>query len=152
MKGCSAWKYTKCGELKIYFIFFWVWDIWFAWVGRTNLAYLILSRIFVVVPRDLYMPDGRVARTVLCSSSDRVGPNCLRVGPGKILKILPVPTSAEAESTFGGSLQSDSRFCVGVWDRIVDSIALKILSHLIYFIKDFINCIRTVRFPKMLLQ
>jgi hypothetical protein len=34
----------------------------------------------------------------------------------------------------GGSLESDGRFCVGVFDRNVASVAVKTFSHLINFI------------------
>jgi hypothetical protein len=42
-----------------------------------------------------------------------------------------------AESAFGGSLESGGRFCVGAFGRNLASVAVKIFSHLIYFIRKF---------------
>jgi hypothetical protein len=41
------------------------------------------------------------------------------------------------ESAFGGSLESGGRFCVSAFDRNLVSVAVKMFSHLIYFIKKF---------------
>jgi hypothetical protein len=41
------------------------------------------------------------------------------------------------ESAFGGSLESGGRFCVGAFGRNLASVAVKMFSHLIYFIKKF---------------
>jgi hypothetical protein len=41
------------------------------------------------------------------------------------------------ESEFGGSLKSGGRFCVGAFGSNLASIAVKMFSHLIYFIKTF---------------
>jgi hypothetical protein len=40
-------------------------------------------------------------------------------------------------SAFGGSLESGCRFCVGAFGRNLASVAVKMFSHLIYFIKTF---------------
>jgi hypothetical protein len=45
-----------------------------------------------------------------------------------------------AESAFGGSLDSGGRFCVGAFGRNTASVAVKMFSQLIYFIKQFYNC------------
>jgi hypothetical protein len=37
----------------------------------------------------------------------------------------------------GGSLESGGRFCVGAFGRNLTSVAVKMFSHLIYFIKKF---------------
>jgi hypothetical protein len=42
-----------------------------------------------------------------------------------------------AESAFGGSLESGARFCVGAVGRNLTSVAVKMFSCLIYFIKKF---------------
>jgi hypothetical protein len=42
------------------------------------------------------------------------------------------------ESTSSGSLESGGRFCVGTFDRNLDSVAVKMFSHLIYIIKNFL--------------
>jgi hypothetical protein len=42
-----------------------------------------------------------------------------------------------AESVFGGSLESGFWFCVAAFDRNLASVAVKVFSHLIYFIKIF---------------
>jgi hypothetical protein len=42
-----------------------------------------------------------------------------------------------AESAFGGSLESGGRFCVGAFGRNLASVAVKMFSHSIYFIKKF---------------
>jgi hypothetical protein len=44
------------------------------------------------------------------------------------------------ESAFGGSLESGDRFYVGVSGRNISSGALKVFSHLIYFINVFYKC------------
>jgi hypothetical protein len=41
------------------------------------------------------------------------------------------------ESTFGGILESGGRFCVGAFGRNLASVAVKIFSHSIYFMKTF---------------
>jgi hypothetical protein len=41
------------------------------------------------------------------------------------------------ESAFGGILESGGRFCVGAFGRNLASVAVKMFSHLIYFIKKF---------------
>jgi hypothetical protein len=43
------------------------------------------------------------------------------------------------ESAFGGSLESGVRFYVVLFGRNLVSVAVKVLSHLIYFIKVFIG-------------
>jgi hypothetical protein len=74
-----------------------------------------------------------------------------------------------AESAFGEILESGGRFCVGAFGRNLASVAVKMFSHLIYFIKKFykfctfnifhkdnaaINCItvqhKNVSFPSTL--
>jgi hypothetical protein len=45
-----------------------------------------------------------------------------------------------AESVFGGSLESGSRICVGAFGRNLASVAVKMFSDLIYFIKKFYKC------------
>jgi hypothetical protein len=45
------------------------------------------------------------------------------------------------ESAFGGSLESGGRFCVGAFGRNLASVAVKVSSRLIYFIKNFINVV-----------
>jgi hypothetical protein len=40
-------------------------------------------------------------------------------------------------SAFGGSLESSGRFCVGAFGRNLASVAVKMFSHLIYFMKKF---------------
>jgi hypothetical protein len=45
-----------------------------------------------------------------------------------------------AESAFGGSLGSGGRFCVGAFGRNLASVAVKMFSHLIQFIKNFYKC------------
>jgi hypothetical protein len=42
-----------------------------------------------------------------------------------------------AESTFGESLESGGRFCVGAFGRNLASIVVKMVSCLIYIIKKF---------------
>jgi hypothetical protein len=42
-----------------------------------------------------------------------------------------------AESAFDGSLGSGGRFCVGAFARNLASVAVKMFSHLIYFVKKF---------------
>jgi hypothetical protein len=44
----------------------------------------------------------------------------------------------QAESAFSGSLESGGRFCVGAFGRNPASIAVKMFSHLIYFINKFL--------------
>jgi hypothetical protein len=41
------------------------------------------------------------------------------------------------ESVFGESLESGGRFCVGAFGRNLFSVAVKMFSHLIYFIKKY---------------
>jgi hypothetical protein len=42
-----------------------------------------------------------------------------------------------AESAFGGSLESGGRFCVGAFGRNLASVAVKMFSHSMYFMKTF---------------
>jgi hypothetical protein len=51
---------------------------------------------------------------------------------------MVVPMAVLAESDFGGSPESGSRFCVGAFGRNLASVAVKIFSHLIYHIKKFL--------------
>jgi hypothetical protein len=44
-----------------------------------------------------------------------------------------------AESAFSGSLESGGRFCVGAFGRNMASVAVKIFSNSIYFIKKSFN-------------
>jgi hypothetical protein len=39
----------------------------------------------------------------------------------------------------GGSLESGCRFCVDAFGMNLVSVAVKMFSHLIYFVKSFIN-------------
>jgi hypothetical protein len=57
-----------------------------------------------------------------------------------------------AESAFGESLESGGRFCVGAFDRNLASVALKMFSHLIYFIKKLYKFCISTRFEKIILQ
>jgi hypothetical protein len=41
-----------------------------------------------------------------------------------------------AESAFGGSLESDGRYCVSAFGKNMASVVVKMFSHLIYFIKN----------------
>jgi hypothetical protein len=41
------------------------------------------------------------------------------------------------ESVFGGSLESGGWFCVGAFGRNLASVAVKVFSQSIYFIKEF---------------
>jgi hypothetical protein len=62
--------------------------------------------------------------------------------------VVPVVGSA-----FGGSLESGGRFCVGAFGRNLASVAMKMLSHLIYLKKiNFINFVLSMRFAKTVLQ
>jgi hypothetical protein len=45
-----------------------------------------------------------------------------------------------AESALGRSLESGGQFCVGAFGRNLASAAVKMFSHLIYFIKKFCKC------------
>jgi hypothetical protein len=45
-----------------------------------------------------------------------------------------------AESAFGGNLVSGGQFCVGAFGRDLASVAVKIFSHIIYYIKKFYKC------------
>jgi hypothetical protein len=40
-----------------------------------------------------------------------------------------------AESAFGGSVESGGRFCIGAFGRNLASVAVKMFSHLILFVK-----------------
>jgi hypothetical protein len=42
-----------------------------------------------------------------------------------------------AESAFSGGLESGGRFCVGAFGRNLTSVAVKMFSHVVYFIKTF---------------
>jgi hypothetical protein len=113
MEGCSSLQLTKCGGLRIYswvlivvdlcnkYVFYM--SFWY-WVRRTNVAYLILCRIFVVVTEDIHKSDGRVAQIIfglvsgrvartIHPSCDEVGPNCLQAGQGKFLRFQSLRTS-----------------------------------------------------------
>jgi hypothetical protein len=57
-----------------------------------------------------------------------------------------------AESAFGGSLESGGRFCVGAFGRNLASVAKKMFSYLIYFIKAFYKFLPPMRFARMMLQ
>jgi hypothetical protein len=45
-----------------------------------------------------------------------------------------------AKSAFGGSLESGGRFCVGAFGRNLASVAVKMFSRLMYFLKKFYKC------------
>jgi hypothetical protein len=49
--------------------------------------------------------------------------------------MMPMVGSVEIGYTFGGSLESGGRFCVGDFGRNLTSVALKMSSLSIYFIK-----------------
>jgi hypothetical protein len=57
------------------------------------------------------------------------------------------------ESAFGGSMESGVRFYVVLFGRNLVSVAGKVISHLIYFIKIFIGLyvLVSVRFANMML-
>jgi hypothetical protein len=57
-----------------------------------------------------------------------------------------------AESAFGGSLESGGRFCVGAFGRNLTSVAVKMFSHLIYFIKKLYTFCTSIRYAKIMLQ
>jgi hypothetical protein len=50
------------------------------------------------------------------------------------------PMAGFVEYSFGGSLDSDGRFCVGAFGRYLASVAVKMFSRLIYFTKTFYKC------------
>jgi hypothetical protein len=45
-----------------------------------------------------------------------------------------------AETAFGRTLETGGRFCVGVFGENLDSVAVKLFSHLIYFGKNIYKC------------
>jgi hypothetical protein len=57
-----------------------------------------------------------------------------------------------AESAFVGSLESGGRFCVGAFDRNLASVAVKMFKHFIYFLRNVINVVLSMRFAKIMLQ
>jgi hypothetical protein len=62
--------------------------------------------------------------------------------------LIRLPSSSEAVTC----LESGCRFCVGSFGGNLVSVAVKIFSHLIYFIKKCINFVLPVRFEKIMLQ
>jgi hypothetical protein len=50
------------------------------------------------------------------------------------------------------SLESGGRFCIGAFGRNLASVAVKMFSHLIYFIKKFYKFLLLMRFAKIMLQ
>jgi hypothetical protein len=57
-----------------------------------------------------------------------------------------------AVSAFDGSLESGGPFRVGAFGGNVTSVAAKLLSHLIYFMRKLINVVLLVEFAEMVLQ
>jgi len=57
-----------------------------------------------------------------------------------------------AEPAFGGSLESDGRLCVGAIDRDFATVAMKIFSHTINFVKMYKNSFFQCGFAKIMLQ
>jgi hypothetical protein len=51
-----------------------------------------------------------------------------------------------AESAFCKNPESSGQFCVGAFGRNLASVAVKILPHFIYFMKNVINFILSIRF------
>jgi hypothetical protein len=62
--------------------------IWVRWIRRTNLTYLILSRIFVVATRDLHRPDGQVAQMVFGFGSGLVAHAMFGFGSGLVAHVM----------------------------------------------------------------
>jgi hypothetical protein len=50
-----------------------------------------------------------------------------------------------AESAFGGSLESGGRFCVDAFGRNLASVAVKMFSHLIKFLRNLTNFVLSIR-------
>jgi hypothetical protein len=48
--------------------------------------------------------------------------------------------------------ESGGRFCVGAFGKNLTSVAVKMFSRLIYFIKTFYNFVLSMRFTKIMLQ
>jgi len=50
------------------------------------------------------------------------------------------------------SLESGGRFCVSAFDRNLASVAMKMFSRLIYFLRNFINSLLSMRFSNLMMQ
>jgi hypothetical protein len=59
---------------------------------------------------------------------------------------------ATVASGFGWSLESVGRFCVGAFNRNLASVAVKMFSHLIYFINTFYNFVLSMRLAETVCQ
>jgi hypothetical protein len=73
--------------------------------------------------------------TLDCTSAPFV-----RCGKDKVLTVATLVarnTNDDYGGAYGGSLESDGRFCVGAFGRNLASVVVKMFSQLIYFIQTF---------------